>query len=434
MDYIREFDIRLEKEMYYAGETVYGVVILDTSENFKLRAVRVVLRGRAHLEWKVVVSGDQQSISDDQYFIDERSTIWGKEKADGSIPVLPRGYHQFPFHFLLPESCLPCSFESKIGTVRYYIKATVDIPYASPPQGMKYFTIIGPHIDCMEEQYLKPLSRRRKRISCCLCCKKGPLSLSVQLDRSAYVSGESLRLKADIHNRSAEEVRLRLRLVQYVEYTIHRGVLGANKEVQHVVLEYRGDPVQPGRRSKFDSSQSLVLPALPTTLVGVCRMINVYYALHVSLLLESEAEDLTMEFPVTIATVPFRIPNSPNQPVVYYEPACEHVEGGRYVGPEFQLGQVYDGGPTTCEADVVLYRPVYVCVSSLRSHLKTGNNFAANCAKLTQQNSKDRSTLLAATASKVIASNSPVTKAAVSAAANAASSASGQHSTASQDS
>lgn len=116
------------------------------------------------------------------------------------------------------------------------------------------------------------------------------------------------------------------------------------------------------------------------------------------------------------------------------EPACEHVEGGRYVGPEFQLGQVYDGGPTTCEADVVLYRPVYVCVSSLRSHLKTGNNFAANCAKLTQQNSKDRSTLLAATASKVIASNSPVTKAAVSAAANAASSASGQHSTASQDS
>ena len=37
MDYIREFDIRLEKEMYYAGETLSGHVILDTSENFKLR-------------------------------------------------------------------------------------------------------------------------------------------------------------------------------------------------------------------------------------------------------------------------------------------------------------------------------------------------------------------------------------------------------------
>jgi len=37
MDYIREFDIRLEKEMYYAGETLSGVVILDTIENFKLK-------------------------------------------------------------------------------------------------------------------------------------------------------------------------------------------------------------------------------------------------------------------------------------------------------------------------------------------------------------------------------------------------------------
>lgn len=38
MDYIREFDIQLEKEYYYPGETVKGDVILDTIENFKLRS------------------------------------------------------------------------------------------------------------------------------------------------------------------------------------------------------------------------------------------------------------------------------------------------------------------------------------------------------------------------------------------------------------
>lgn len=169
--------------------------------------------------------------------------------------------------------------------------------------------------------------------------------------RDSKVGGE-LAIAPPIHHAIANQIKKTVTALdfyysftcislKYVEYTIHRVVLGATKELQHVVLEYRGDPVQPGRRSKFDSSQSLVLPALPTTLVGVCRMINVYYALHVSqfevadwsrpiksifgnthpqvsLLLESEAEDLTMEFPVTIATVPFRIPNSPNQPVVYY--------------------------------------------------------------------------------------------------------------------
>ena len=37
MDYIKEFDIRLEREMYYAGEIMTGRVILSTTENFKLK-------------------------------------------------------------------------------------------------------------------------------------------------------------------------------------------------------------------------------------------------------------------------------------------------------------------------------------------------------------------------------------------------------------
>lgn len=121
---------------------------------------------------------------------------------------------------------------------------------------------------------------------------------------------------------------------------------------------------------------------------------------------------------------------------VYTEPACEHVEGGRYVGPEFQLGQVYDGGPANSEADVVLYRPVYVCVNTLRSHLKTGNNFAANCAKLTQQNSKERN-LVAAGATNISSTNSTATTVAAistTASSTAPAAASGNNSAASQDS
>lgn len=58
------------------------------------------------------------------------------------------------FRFSLPESNLPCSFESKACYIRYFFKVTIDIPYASPPQGIKYFTVLGPYIDCMDEQYL----------------------------------------------------------------------------------------------------------------------------------------------------------------------------------------------------------------------------------------------------------------------------------------
>ena len=40
--------------------------------------------------------------------------------------------------------------------------------------------------------------------------------------------------------------------------------------------------------------------------------------------------------------------------------AADHVEGGQYISPEFQIGQVYDGSAATDATDVVLYRPTYV--------------------------------------------------------------------------
>lgn len=43
------------------------------------------------------------------------------------------------------------------------------------------------------------------------------------------------------------------------------------------------------------------------------------------------------------------------------ENCVDWVEGGNYISPEFQLGQVYDGGLNTHE-EVVLFRPLYVSV------------------------------------------------------------------------
>ncbi|XP_044743797.1 arrestin domain-containing protein 3-like [Chrysoperla carnea] len=372
MDYIREFDIKLDKEYYYAGEALNGTVILDTVENFKLRSIRVILRGKAHAEWKVILSGDRRTVKDDQYFIDERCVIWGEQNMDSAVPILPRGLHRFSFRFTLPETSLPCSFESKPCFIRYYIKVTVDIPYASPPQGMKYFTIIGPHIDCMDEQYLKPMMGQDKKSDCCFCCKKGDITLRCVLERSAYVCGESLKLKATIDNQGQEAVRLKVKLIQYCEYFIDRGVLGVNKDVQHLVLEYRGDIVKSNSRTKWDSTESLVIPTMPTTLVGICRLLQIYYMLKVSLETEKTTEILQMHFPITIATVPFRIPNS-SPPTLKYDIASGHVEGGNYIGPEFLLGQVYDGVETSRECNVVLYRPVYVTVQKAQQNKPTNS-------------------------------------------------------------
>lgn len=69
---------------------------------------------------------------------------------------------------------------------------------------------------------------------------------------------------------------------QYVEFFIERGVLGLSKEVNHTVLEYRGEPVLPCQKWRFDSANSFVVPVMPPTLVGICRLLQIYYVLKVS--------------------------------------------------------------------------------------------------------------------------------------------------------
>jgi hypothetical protein len=103
--------------------------------------IRALLRGKAHAQLKVTKSGERRTVKDDQYLLDEKLIIWGngwawtlptmcvfvdKSEDSENIPILPRAMHQFPFSFQLPECSLPCSLESKLGTIRYYIKVDLN--------------------------------------------------------------------------------------------------------------------------------------------------------------------------------------------------------------------------------------------------------------------------------------------------------------------
>ncbi|GMS84030.1 hypothetical protein PENTCL1PPCAC_6205, partial [Pristionchus entomophagus] len=343
MDYISSFDIRLGKETYFAGESIEGSVLLENTENIKIKGIRVLLRGKVHATLKVVKSGERRTMKDDQYIIDEKTVIWGNDKSAEVevIPILPRGVHQLPFTFEIPQTALPCSLESRYGTIRYYIKVIIDIPYASSPQGIKYFTVIGPHIDCMEQKYLSPLTGQDRMTTCCMCCQRGALAMRVTMDRTAY----------------------------HVEYFIDKGVLGESKSLVCTVFEHKSPPIAANKAGKYDSTleNPICLPVVPPTLVGVCRLVQIYYNLKVCLEDEKGNESLPLDFPLTVATLPYHVPNTP-MPLIDYEFCSNHVEGGKYVSPEFRLGQVYDGEDgEQREEEIVLYRPVYVKIADRRT-------------------------------------------------------------------
>uniref|UniRef100_A0A182SPN0 Uncharacterized protein n=1 Tax=Anopheles maculatus TaxID=74869 RepID=A0A182SPN0_9DIPT len=87
-------------------------------------------------------------------------------------------------------------------------------------------------------------------------------------------------MKSIIDNQGEEAVKLKVRLLQYCEFFVERGVLGVTKEVQHLVLEYKGETVVPAERQ--DTCANLRIPTVPTTMMGVCRLAQIYYTLVLS--------------------------------------------------------------------------------------------------------------------------------------------------------
>lgn len=47
-------------------------------QSLLITGIRVVLRGKAHAEWKIMKSGERRTVKDDQYLLDDKSVIWGK--------------------------------------------------------------------------------------------------------------------------------------------------------------------------------------------------------------------------------------------------------------------------------------------------------------------------------------------------------------------
>jgi hypothetical protein len=90
---------------------------------------------------------------------------------------------------------------------------------------------------------------------------------------------------------------------QFVEYFIDKGVLGESKGLSCTVLEhkcaplvvsspalrpqrsllFRSPPIAQYSQGKYDSTleQPIKLPVVPATLIGVCRLIQIYYVFKV---------------------------------------------------------------------------------------------------------------------------------------------------------
>lgn len=133
------------------------------------------------------------------------------------------------------------------------------------------------------------------------------------------------------------------------------------------MLEYTSDEIMTNEDLELTTSHCL--PILPPSIVGISRLVQLYYTLTVNLEFELSGQDLQMLFPIKIGTKPF----NGHDYKIEYGPCCDHVEGGIYVDPEFARGnRFWDDGDEE-EATPPghdpqpLYRPVYLKVVRITS-------------------------------------------------------------------
>ena len=213
--------------------------------------------------------------------------------------TLPVGEHKFPFHFKLTGSRLPSSFKGPLGYISYYvgakvaqisskkdIVATVEIPFVET-------------VDINVNQLLKPVYEERETtVHNLLGRESSPITLRVQLDRSAYCVGEEIKIQAEVQNGSGRNVSLQTKLVRKGQF------IAGQHQVKHpsvIVATASGPSVASGGSSQWRSDSLVIPPTEPT--IDTSSYISLYYVLKVSLVIP-RARNCTIKIPITIGNVP----------------------------------------------------------------------------------------------------------------------------------
>ncbi|CAG7817566.1 unnamed protein product [Allacma fusca] len=316
---LTQFDIILDNphRSYFAGQTVSGKVVISLDRPKRVQGIKLKLIGKAKTHWKESSGRSTTTVSDEENYIDEKVYLFGYE-ADGSESTLPGGNHNYTFYFQLPEQ-IPSSFESRYGTVKYYLAAVMSRSLKSNFTVKTLFTVNG-IFDLNEEwgaRHAGELSEQKQ--VCCLCCRSGPISLSLRIPRTGFVPGETVPFSAEIVNSSRRKIHsTTLALIQNL--TFRAGTHTKKKSVTIHVIQ--GPELLAGNEEVWTSNdrpsvpvganetwrlptQIIRIPSVPPTRLGGCGIIETHYLIKIKLEIE-DATSLRGYIPILIGTIPLR--------------------------------------------------------------------------------------------------------------------------------
>uniref|UniRef100_A0A3P9L5G5 Arrestin domain-containing protein 3 n=1 Tax=Oryzias latipes TaxID=8090 RepID=A0A3P9L5G5_ORYLA len=291
--------------VFSGGDLVSGRVVVEVTGDVRVQRLNITARGVAKVRWTESRNAGAntaytQNYTEEVEYLRHYDTLIGEDRDEDTpeegATVLHTGLHEFAFSFNLPQMALATSFEGKHGSVRYWVKAELHRPWMMPIKAKKEF-IVFEHIDINTPLLLAPQAGTKEKTLCCWFCASGPISLSAKIERKGYTPGESIQIFAEVENCSSRVVVPKAALYQTQTFFAK----GKGKQIQQLVSNLRGDPLQQGKSQSWEGKLLKIPPVSPSILD--CPIIRVEYALVVYVDIPGGL-NLSLSLPLVIGTIP----------------------------------------------------------------------------------------------------------------------------------
>lgn len=284
--------------------------------------------------------------------------------------VIPAGVHSYNFECFLPTQ-LPASFEAKHGSIRYEVKSKLDIPWAIDKEGKRPFTVARVDDLNLDPRMRLPIANEeRKPIYWCIFCRGDPCIITVKVPQSGYASGELLKYKLDLDNRSNVDIsdsRITfVRVISYVSSNPRRNMKFESRE-----LYYRSTPgVDSGEIVSYDG-QFEIPRFLSSSNSHICRSVTISYELRIEVVPTKCLPNFTIATPITIGAIPLRSAAELQQMQQTVVPSAP-VQQGPIIVPQHIVVQspAVPSSPQTIDKDSLLPPPSFEEAMLMNKHEK----------------------------------------------------------------
>ena len=299
---------------YLAGQVVRGRVYIVSDTNIRhITGIKVCFHGASKVRWSEEVTegrNDEQrtvtkNFDSGEIYFDSHQYVMG----DGREVSLSPGEFSYPFSFLLPTT-IPSSFEHDIGRVWYKVKAKISRSNIHKSFECKAHFSVTSILDLNHEpRLMEPCSRTNHKHFGFFCCKSGPLSAVVHLNKTGFVPGESIMVSAEIDNTSDRQIKgSSAKIIQRLTFRAEN----ESKVETKILAEASRGPIQPGGEDRWSDVRILV-PQVPPSKLIYCTIMEIEYYLEFRVKASGMAFDLVLDLPLTIGTIPMASAYNPFQ-------------------------------------------------------------------------------------------------------------------------